>query len=686
MHLSIPTYESDQTFPERAAPGNPLNSETIRLKINPVTLAFREEQADLEALFHQNYFRTNLGHMRLAMSMAALFYGLAGLVENTFLPSASMAIWVIRYGVVVPLFILGVFFSFTRHYEKCWYALSCFYILASGGGFVTMIILGPKPEIYSYYVGVIICLFFGYTFARERFIHASLAGCMVSTFYVAASISVDTPVRDFLHGIQYIFIANSLGMMTCYYIEYSARRDFLLVHLYQEEREKVEAANLRLEKRVEERTADLTSANRRLVEEMEAHRRAEKQKEELESSLRRAQKMESLGTLAGGVAHDLNNILSGVVSYPDLLLSVIPKDDPFRDSISLIKKSGEKAAAIVQDLLTLARRGVAIFSVVNLNTIIDEYIGSPEFRRLQAHHPNVECDLKLEPRLRNVLGSPVHLSKTIMNLVSNAAEAMPEGGTIEIRTGEREIKGPVSGCPDLKAGCYAAVTVSDTGVGIPPEDLEKIFEPFYSKKVLGRSGTGLGMAVVWGTVHDHHGFIDVKSVPGKGTTFELYFPSTDQPIRAEKERIPIDRYKGEGESVLIVDDVREQREIACQMLTSLGYCVTALQSGEAAVEYMRSHSVDLIVLDMIMDPGIDGLETYRQIIEQHPGQRAVIASGFSETRRVAELQELGAGEYIRKPYSVEKLGVAVKKALTGRPGGPPELHHRSEAGSSHQGC
>ncbi len=271
--------------------------------------------------------------------------------------------------------------------------------------------------------------------------------------------------------------------------------------------------------------------------------------------------------------------------------------------------------------------------------------------------------VELKEGLHNILGSPVHLSKTIMNLISNAAEAMPDGGTITVTTENTEINKPIKGYPDIKNGNYNIITVSDTGVGIAAEEMERIFEPFYTKKVMGRSGTGLGMAVVWGTVHDHNGYIDIRSTPGKGTTFILYFPSTDQAIQAEKEQISMDKYKGNGESILVVDDVKEQRKIADIILAKLGYVVTTSSNGEEAVEYMQNHSADLVILDMIMDPGMDGLETYRRIIETHPGQKAIIASGYSETGRVAEIQRLGAGEYIRKPYSMEKIGMAVKKAL-----------------------
>ncbi|MBW1767773.1 MAG: response regulator [Deltaproteobacteria bacterium] len=383
----------------------------------------------------------------------------------------------------------------------------------------------------------------------------------------------------------------------------------------------------------------------------------------LEKQLQQAKKMEAIGTLAGGVAHDLNNVLAGLVSYPDLLLMDIPKESPLRDTILTIQKSGEKAATIVQDLLTLARRGVAVDEVVNIGIIVGEYLMSPEYKKLKSYHPKVEVETKYRTDLLNISGSPVHLSKTVMNLVSNAAEAMPDGGKIFISTKNRYIDNSIRGYDHVEEGDYVVLKVSDTGVGMSAEDIERIFEPFYTKKVMGRSGTGLGMAVVWGTVNDHKGYIDIKSIEGKGTTFTLYFPATRKGLAKEKSLLSVEDYMGKGESVLVVDDVDEQRKIASRILNELGYSVTSVLSGEEAVEYMKNNSADLIVLDMIMDPGIDGLDTYKRICELHPGQKAIIASGFAETDRVKEAQRLGAGAYVKKPYVMEKIGIAIKKEL-----------------------
>jgi CheY-like chemotaxis protein len=206
--------------------------------------------------------------------------------------------------------------------------------------------------------------------------------------------------------------------------------------------------------------------------------------------------------------------------------------------------------------------------------------------------------------------------------------------------------------------------VEDNGIGIDEKDMPHIFEPFYTKKIMGRSGTGLGMAVVWGAVQDHNGFIDVQSTKGTGTMIKVYLPISDESLCTAEHLIPAREYHGNGESILIIDDQREQRDIAAEILTDLGYVVQTVESGEAAVDFFRNQAVDLILLDMIMEPGMDGLETYQRILELLPGQKAIIVSGFSESERVKSARELGASAYVHKPFVIDELGVAIRSALT----------------------
>ena len=386
------------------------------------------------------------------------------------------------------------------------------------------------------------------------------------------------------------------------------------------------------------------------------------EKKSLEERLRKANRMEAIGNLAAGVAHDLNNILSGLIGYPDLLLLDLPDESPMRTSVEAIKTTGQKAAAVVQDLLTLARRNISELQIVNMNDIVSDYLGSPEFLQLKHHHADIEVIEELSTDLMNVRGSTHHLSKGLMNLVSNAMEAMPAGGVLTIRTANRYVDRALSGYEAIPEGEYTVLSVIDSGIGISQEDMRNIFEPFYTKKRMGRSGTGLGMSVVWAMVKDHGGFIDVESEEGRGAHFDIYFPATRDKTAPRPLRTPIEDYLG-SERILVVDDVPEQRQIAADMLGRLGYKVQTVASGEAAVEQLRREAADLLILDMVMDPGIDGLETYRRVISLVPDQKAVIASGFAETGRVKAALALGARSYLKKPYTLEKLGLCVRAAL-----------------------
>ena len=412
--------------------------------------------------------------------------------------------------------------------------------------------------------------------------------------------------------------------------------------------------NRTLKRQVRERTADLET-------ELGERIQAEKDKERLQQQVHRAKKMEALGMLAGGVAHDLNNILAGSVGYSDLLMRKVGVENPMQHYLQEIRESGRRAAAVVADLLTISRDAASDRQVASLNSIIEEYMHSAEHQALTRRFANIVFRVEPDPQLMNISCSQTHIRKTLMNLVINAAEAT-ESGQVRIKTENRTIVTPEEGQAVTRPGNYSVLSVEDNGSGIAAEDLEHIFEPFYSKKKLGRSGTGLGLAVVWNTVLEHQGFVDVKQ-PGTGSLFELYFPATDEAL-AEHLVIPQDsELHGRGEHVLVIDDEEPLRALAEQLLLTLGYRVSVVASGEEAIAFVSRTKVDLLVLDMLMDPGINGYETYKQIKTLYPAQKAVIVSGFSESYDVKKTQGLGAGPYVKKPYTLEELGQAVKNEL-----------------------
>lgn len=390
--------------------------------------------------------------------------------------------------------------------------------------------------------------------------------------------------------------------------------------------------------------------------------KAEQEKIKLLEKLAIANKIETLGLMAGSIAHDLNNILSGIVTFPEIILMQMDKSDKHRKSIESIRDAGKRAAAVVSDLLTVARGTTATKKIYNLNTLIKNHLATIEQQAITSQFKEVIIEMQLADDLLNVNCSEIHISKTVMNLLNNALEAIEKNGTIIISTSNRLLDTPLEAYEYIKAGKYVVLTISDNGTGIPEHTLSKIFEPFYSKKVMGRSGTGLGLAIVWGTVHDHNGYVNVQSNE-KGTTFELFFPATRKQTDEKPAGISMNAYKGHGETILIVDDQENQRTIACNLLNELNYQTCAVVSGEEALTYLQQNKADLVLLDMIMEPGINGRETYERILKKNPAQKAIIASGFSEDEEVKKIRELGIIQFIEKPYTVAQIGIAIKQAM-----------------------
>jgi PAS domain S-box-containing protein len=390
---------------------------------------------------------------------------------------------------------------------------------------------------------------------------------------------------------------------------------------------------------------------------------SEKIQAEIQQKLERAERMESLGLLAGGVAHDLNNMLSPVAGYAELLLREVTPDSKIGERVQKIAKSAHDAANVIQDLLTLARRGRYQMNPIKLNDVILTYLESPGFEDLKQRHPGLNVSLNLCPELGMISGSSPHLSKVIMNLVSNAFEAMANGGTLAIQTEQQYLSALIGGYILPESGEYILVHIKDSGVGISHEDMERIFEPYFSKKKMGRSGSGLGLSVVYGVIKDHHGFYDVFSEPGKGTEFVLYFPVSSVPGSDQFDKPSL--ING-TETILVVDDFIEQRELSRDILSSLGYSVKLAENGHDAIAILNKQSVNIVLLDMIMEPDFDGLETYREILKINPNQRCVIVSGYAETERVREMLKLGAGPYIRKPFSIDTIGRALREAISDR--------------------
>ncbi|MCA1809603.1 MAG: ATP-binding protein [Kiritimatiellia bacterium] len=378
------------------------------------------------------------------------------------------------------------------------------------------------------------------------------------------------------------------------------------------------------------------------------------------AQLERAERLEMAGSIAGHIAHDFNNLLTPLLAYPAFIREALPEDSPARQDLEIIEKTAQQIADINQQLLALSRRGYCEQQALHINNIVEDIVA---LIQRGSHLENITIELDLAQDLLNIKGSSEQLLRVIHNLCQNAIDAMGNQGSLVISTQAVYLEKPLKKYESVAQGEYVKLTITDTGHGIPPEIQDKIFDPFFTTKQATRQrGSGLGLSVVHGIVKDHNGYIDMESAPGKGTSFSLYFPICREAVTEKSQK----GYPTGTETIMVVDDDPLQIEVTSRILNKLGYTVISANSGEKALAQLDlpdAPSPSLVLLDMIMGSGIDGTETFRQLKKRNPRQRAIILSGYSESARVAAAQALGAGSYLRKPVSLEKLAQAVRQEL-----------------------
>ena len=390
----------------------------------------------------------------------------------------------------------------------------------------------------------------------------------------------------------------------------------------------------------------------------------EREKLEMQARLAKADKLNALGMMAGSVAHDLNNILSGVVSYPELLLTQMDTSDRYYQHILKIQEAGKRAAAVVSDLVTITRSGQTRMSANDINQLVLGYLNSLEHSERLAGYPDIMVTTRLEKGLGRIFCSPQHIHKILLNLVGNSLEAIKANGAIQLSTERCIFTHPIQSTAMSDRGTeYIRLTIADNGPGIGPEDIDRIFEPFYSTKVMGKSGTGLGLSIVWNIVQNHNGWIDVKP-RNPGIAFELYFPASEErECLSIEEPTAFGTLRGSGETILIIDDQTEQNAIVERSLHDLGYTPCSVESGEAGIAFLQEHGADLILLDMILGCGLNGRETLEIIQRINPGQRVIVVSGYARSEEVERVKALGVHHFLEKPVSLQRLALTISHAL-----------------------
>jgi PAS domain S-box-containing protein len=395
------------------------------------------------------------------------------------------------------------------------------------------------------------------------------------------------------------------------------------------------------------------------IRDLTDRRQAEAEIRERDEQLRQSQRMEAIGTLAGGVAHDFNNILTAILGYTGMLKRTAPGLEGVAKAADVMEKAAKRGAMLTQQLLGFARKGKNESAAVDLSQIVEEVLGLLQRtieKNIVIHrsstHPQVV-----------VVGDPGQLQQVVLNLAINARDAMPSGGELRLETSivtlsEDDCRKRSGTSP----GRYARLAVVDSGCGIPEDVLGRIFEPFFTTKELGK-GTGMGLAMVYGIIQNHGGAISVKSQVDRGTTFEVLLPHAAEMAVAEPPRRVEQPMEGSGR-VLIVDDEDGVREVAADLLSSLGYDVTTAADGLAAVERFRelSHEVDVVLLDLAM-PGMDGRECFHALKAIDPTVRAILCTGYGFNVAAQQLLDEGMLAVIAKPYELSRLSDAVAQAI-----------------------
>jgi signal transduction histidine kinase/CheY-like chemotaxis protein len=395
-----------------------------------------------------------------------------------------------------------------------------------------------------------------------------------------------------------------------------------------------------------------------------------------EVKLARAERLEMAGVVAGQIAHDFNNLLTPMLAYPELIRNEVKGNPVVGEYLDIIEKTAGDMSRLTQQLLALARRGRVGTEVFCINEVIEQVI-----RALQPIiSKGVTIEYDLADNLLNATGSRDQMRRVIDNLCQNALDAMNGSGILNLKSENVYLDVPFGAYSAVKIGEYIKITITDTGPGVPDEIRDKIFDPFFTtKRVSKERGSGLGLSIVHGIIRDHKGYIDLESVPGHGAKFIVYLPIS----RATGETVRSGNLPHGNERILVVDDDAPQVQVLIQLLEVLGYKVTGVASGEACLEKIRSEGVrfDLIILDMVMDKGMDGLATFLEIKKTVPGQRVILTSGFAKSaRRIGKAQELGAGIFLRKPLTIERVAKAVREELDQNPrdpnGGPGKRGRR----------
>jgi signal transduction histidine kinase/ActR/RegA family two-component response regulator len=628
--------------------------------VNYFTLTFKGESAEYEKAYEDDYFIKSLNPFRFSLVLSMVFYGAFAFLDTVVVPELKSFFWFIRFGVVFPV-LVGVFiFTFSKLFKKYMQFVIASIMFITGFGIIVMIIFAAKIGNYNYYAGLMLIFIFGYTFIRARFLYALIAGWSIVIAYEISAIWLShTPFITLVNNNYFFIGANVIGMFISYFLELSTRKEFYMRILLEQEKENVKTANNALEKRVADRTQQLSDTNQDLKKEIEIRQKFERERAELEKQLYQLQKMETIGTLAGGIAHDFNNILTPILGYTDMALEELPEESNLRFDLEQINNAAHRGKDLVQQVLTFSREVDFANKPIQLQPIISEALNLIK----ASFPPGVEIIQHFDQKIGTVLADPIHIHQIVMNLATNASHAMMKtGGTLEVGLDSVKIDQKAADkIANLKKGFYIRLKISDTGHGMDLKTKERIFEPFFTKKEVG-SGSGLGLSVVHGIISNYGGAIVVDSTPGKGTTFVIYLPKYAGDL-VESDKTNKTLLKG-VEHILFVDDEPEITFMGKKMLENLGYKVTISSDSLSAFEEFKIDpgKYSLLVTDQNM-PNVTGTDLASKMMAIKPELKVIIITGYSDNLSEEVLYENGISEVILKPMILDDFSKVIRRVL-----------------------
>ena len=635
-------------------------AQSRKIKLHPISLAFLNHP-DLEPQFQQHHFQNSLTQVRITLLLGCLFYFAVLLLDPNLLPITSTLTCLLKL-LFFPLIIFSVYgLSYSRAFTRLGQPLEALFLLATAGLLIMEAASGPAPVRQYYHTGLLLVFMAGYSIIQLRLIWAAGCGLIITTIYLTSIIQIgnltglELITRSFL-----VLAANIIGLISCYCIESLQRRSFAWQHLLTKKQDQFQGANIDLEKKIRERTEQLLKANRQLTRQIALHSQQKRGEQTVNERLEASQHLEAIASLAGGIAHDFNNILAAILGFSDLGL-IKSKDHELRDHLSAIRTATLRGRDLVSQITAFRPQSEHKRYPLEIRHLVKEAM---KFLRASLP-PAIELQLQLDQALSKVMADPISIHQAFMNICTNGVEAMETAdGCLQISLIEEDLA-PESVKPELPAGRYQHLTITDNGRGMDDNEIKHILEPYFTSKKKGH-GSGMGLSITQEIMDRHQGGIRVESDKGKGSSFHLFFPVLVEEKSNDKATDPLAMLAKapNQERIMLVDDEEALVKMGVKMLTFLGYRATGCTEATKALELIIDEpgDFDLVITDMAM-PVMSGSELAGRIMECCPEMPIILLTGYVKDWDETKAMDHGFKAFLAKPLGLQKMADTIRSVL-----------------------